>query len=93
MARPTASDSNEAVMNHSMALPNTRPTAPASPIWAIPTTRVENTSGPISILISRRNTSETIESHVPSPTRSGTLNPQPDCDQEPCRPISYAPWR
>jgi len=28
---------------------------------AIPTTRVENTSGPISILISRRNTSDAIE--------------------------------
>ncbi|MNH18342.1 hypothetical protein D3C79_780410 [compost metagenome] len=59
--RPTASDSSEAVKNHIMALPNTLPTAPASPIWAMPTTRVENTSGPISILISLRNTSDITE--------------------------------
>ncbi|MNJ68042.1 hypothetical protein D3C77_642570 [compost metagenome] len=59
--KPTANDRSDAVMNHSIALPKTRPTAPASPIWAMPTTRVENTKGPISILISRRNTSETIE--------------------------------
>ncbi|MNE35879.1 hypothetical protein D3C80_1296660 [compost metagenome] len=59
--RPTASDKSDAVMNHNMALPKTRPTEPASPICAMPTTSVEKTNGPISILIRRKNTSETIE--------------------------------
>ncbi|MNH10577.1 hypothetical protein D3C77_492290 [compost metagenome] len=58
---PMANESSEAVMNHAMALPNTRPTAPASPMWAMPTTSVENTRGPINILIRRRKTSETTE--------------------------------
>ncbi len=48
-------------MNHPSDLTKTRPTEEASPMCAIPTTRVENTSGPISILIRRRNTSEMIE--------------------------------
>ena len=52
--RPRASDTSEALTNHSMALPPTRPTAPASDMWPMPTTRVENTSGAMIILIRRR---------------------------------------
>ncbi len=52
--RPRVSDTSEAETNHSMALPPTRPTAPASDMWPMPTTRVENTSGAMIILISRR---------------------------------------
>ena len=52
--RPSASDTSEALTNHSIALPPTRPTVPASDMWPMPTTRVENTSGPMIILIRRR---------------------------------------
>ena len=51
---PRASDTMEALTNHSMAFPPTRPTVPASAMWPIPTTSVENTSGPMIILIRRR---------------------------------------
>jgi hypothetical protein len=61
MMRPSTREISEAVMNQPSALPNTRPTEAASPMCAMPTTSVENTSGPISILISRRKTSEMIE--------------------------------
>ena len=61
MIRPSTSEISEAVMNQPSALPKTRPTDLASPMWAMPTTSVENTSGPISILIRRRNTSDMIE--------------------------------
>ncbi|MNH37560.1 hypothetical protein D3C87_1752590 [compost metagenome] len=61
MTSPTDSEINEAVKNQPSALPNTRPTALASPMCAMPTTRVENTRGPMSILIRRRKMSETIE--------------------------------
>ena len=59
--RPSTSETSEAVMNQPSALANTRPTEAASPMCAMPTTSVENTSGPISILIRRRNTSDRIE--------------------------------
>ena len=59
--RPITNDTSEAVMNHPSALANTRPTEAASPMCAMPTTSVENTSGPISIFIRRRKTSDTIE--------------------------------
>ncbi len=59
--RPSTSDTSEAVTNQPSDLANTRPTEAASPMCAMPTTSVEKTSGPISILISRRNTSEKIE--------------------------------
>ena len=59
--RPRTSDTSDAVTNQPIALPNTRPTDEASPMCAMPTTSVEKTSGPISILISRRNTSDMIE--------------------------------
>ena len=52
--RPSESETSDALTNHSMALPPTRPTAPASAMWPMPTTRVENTSGPMIILIRRR---------------------------------------
>ena len=63
MNRPRTSETSDAVMNQPSALPNTRPTDFASPMCAMPTTSVENTSGPISILIRRRNTSDTIETY------------------------------
>ena len=61
MIRPRISEISEAVTNQPSALPKTRPTDFASPMCAMPTTSVENTSGPISILISRRNTSDMME--------------------------------
>lgn len=54
---PSSSETSEAVTNHSIALPPIRPTAPTSPIWATPTTRVEKTSGAMIILIRRRKMS------------------------------------
>ena len=51
---PSVSDTSEALTNHSIALPPTRPTAPASDMCPMPTTRVENTSGAMIILIRRR---------------------------------------
>ncbi len=58
---PSSSDTSEAVMNHSSALPPMRPTALASPMPVMPATTVANTSGAMIILISRRKTSERIE--------------------------------
>jgi hypothetical protein len=52
---PSVSDRSEAKMNQPSALPPTRPTVLMSPIFAMPTTRVENTSGAMIILIRRRN--------------------------------------
>ena len=53
---PRVSETRDALTNHSIALPPTRPTAPASDMWPMPTTSVENTRGAMIILISRRNT-------------------------------------
>ena len=61
ITRPSTSEMSEAVKNQASALLNTRPTDEALPMWAMPTTSVENTSGAISILISRRKMSEKIE--------------------------------
>ena len=58
---PRSSETSEAVMNQPSALAKTRPTEDALPMCAMPTTRVENTSGAISILMSRRKMSETSE--------------------------------
>jgi hypothetical protein len=58
---PEQSETSDAVMNQPSALPKTRPTEAASPMCAMPTTSVENTSGAMIILMRRRNTSETIE--------------------------------
>ena len=59
--RPSRSETSEAVTNHPSALANTRPTDAAVPMWAMPTTSVEKTSGPMSILMSRRKMSEKSE--------------------------------
>lgn len=61
MIRPSTSENSEAITNQPSALANTRPTEAASPMWAMPTTSVEKTRGPISILIRRRKTSDMIE--------------------------------
>ena len=53
--RPSVSDRREAMMNQPSALTPMRPTSAASPILAMPTTSVENTSGAMIILIRRRN--------------------------------------
>ena len=55
MTRPRASETSEATKNQSIDFTPTRPTAAASSMWAMPTTRVEKTRGAIIILISRRN--------------------------------------
>ena len=54
MTRPSSSDTNDALTNHPMVLAKMRPVAPL-PIWAMPPTRVANTSGAMIILIRRRN--------------------------------------
>ena len=56
-----SSETMEAMTNQPSDLAKMRPTLLASPIWAIPTTNVEKTSGPISILIRRRKISDMIE--------------------------------
>ena len=48
-------------MNQPMVLAPIRPTAAASSMWAMPATRVVNTSGAMIILISRRKTSVMID--------------------------------
>ena len=58
---PSSRETSEAVINQPIALQPTRPTVLASPMWAMPTTRVVKTSGAMIILISRRNTSVTME--------------------------------
>ena len=57
MIRPSSSETNDALTNHSIALPPIRPTALVSPICATPTTSVVNTSGAMIILIKRRKMS------------------------------------
>src|SRR6185436_9745245 len=52
---PNVSDTSDAPMNQPIALLPTRPTVAISPILAMPTTSVENTSGAMIILIRRRN--------------------------------------
>ena len=53
---PSSSDTIEADTNQPIVLSPIRPTAALSPMCAIPTTRVENTSGAMIILISRKKT-------------------------------------
>ena len=52
--RPSVSETSDALTNHSIALPPTRPTVLASAMCPMPTTSVEKTSGAKIILISRR---------------------------------------
>ena len=49
---------NDADKNQANDLKKIRPTEEASPIWAMPTTRVENTSGAMIILIRVKKISE-----------------------------------
>ena len=53
--RPSSSDTNEALTNQPMVLAKIRPSLAPLPIWAMPPTRVANTSGAMIILIRRRN--------------------------------------
>ncbi|GAA0001530.1 hypothetical protein BRDID11002_15310 [Bradyrhizobium diazoefficiens] len=55
MIRPSISETKEALMNHPMVLAKMRPSLAPEPIWAMPPTRVANTSGAMIILIRRRN--------------------------------------
>ena len=61
MTRPSASENSEATMNQPIAFRPMRPIDSVSPMWAMPTTSIENTSGAMIILISRRNMSVMIE--------------------------------
>ncbi len=54
--RPSSSETTDALTNQPMVLRPIRPTEATSPMCAMPTTSVENTSGAMIILISRRNT-------------------------------------
>jgi hypothetical protein len=54
MSRPSSSETIEAHTNQAIVLAPTRPTVAASPMWPMPTTSVENTRGPMIILISLR---------------------------------------
>ena len=54
---PTRMERIDEVINHTMALPPTRPMVAVSPRRIIPTVRVLKTNGAITILIRRRNTS------------------------------------
>ena len=59
---PSDSDTIDAVMNHANVRTKVRPTAPPLPIWAMPTTSVDSTSGAMIILISLRKMSVTMPS-------------------------------
>ena len=54
---PTRMDNTEEVMNQTIALPPTRPMVAVSPRRIMPTVRVLNTNGAMTILINRRNRS------------------------------------
>ena len=54
---PTRMESTDELINHTIALPPTRPIVDVSPSFIMPTVRVLNTSGAITILISRRKIS------------------------------------
>ena len=65
-------------MNQPSALPPTRPTVAMSPILPMPTTRVENTSGAMIILIRRRNAIGSSSTRVGERRRSMTANVRVD---------------
>lgn len=54
-SRPSVSETRLAQTNQKNAFSPTRPIAPPPPIWAMPTTSVETTSGAMIILIRWRN--------------------------------------
>ena len=68
--KPRPSDTSEAPMNQASDLMPTRPTVPRSPILAMPTARVANTSGPMIILIRRRKVVVT----TPKPETQGAVS-------------------
>ena len=55
ITRPSSSETNDALTNQPMVLAKIRPSLAPLPIWAMPPTRVANTSGAMIILIRRRN--------------------------------------
>ncbi|MOA21939.1 hypothetical protein D3C78_1424610 [compost metagenome] len=57
MNNPTRMESTEELINHTIALPPTRPMVEVSPSLMIPTVRVLNTRGAITILMRRRKIS------------------------------------
>jgi hypothetical protein len=59
--RPSPSETRLAQTNQPKALRPTRPSAVVSPIWAMPTTMVESTSGAMIILMRLRKTVVSIE--------------------------------
>ena len=61
MTRPSVREISEAMTNQPSERAKMRPMDFALPMCAMPTTSVENTRGPISILIRRRKISEKIE--------------------------------
>ena len=54
---PTRIESTDELINHTIALPPTRPIVEVSPIFIMPTVSVLKTNGAITILISRRKIS------------------------------------
>ena len=61
MSSPSSSETSEAVMNQPSALSADAADRAVSPMCAMPATSVENTSGAMIILISRRKMSVSIE--------------------------------
>ena len=60
-------------MNHTIDFRPMRPTVPMSPILAMPTARVANTSGPMIILIRRRKVVVTRPKPLTRPVVSSTV--------------------
>ena len=60
MITPSVSETADAATNHSSVRMPIRPTRSAEPMCAMPETSVENTSGAMIILISRRNKAVTM---------------------------------
>ncbi len=55
ITKPSSRETNEALTNQPMVLAKIRPSLAPLPMWAMPPTRVANTSGAMIILIRRRN--------------------------------------
>ncbi len=72
MTRPSISETKEALTNQPMVLAKMRPSLEPEPIWAMPPTRVANTSGAMIILIRRRKiTAIRLMDEAQSPRVSG----------------------
>ena len=61
ITKPSNRETKDIEINHAKVFKPTRPIVEASPILAIPTTKVANTNGAIIILIKRKNTSVKME--------------------------------